>query len=183
MAREKGISTLVGLIIIIAVAVVAFGGVFAYQYLTQPKVPANTENNQLIVGGDRDAHGCIPSAGYSWCEAKQKCLRTWEEPCQAEQVIIELWPDKNSYNFQENSFMAKGARNNFNDYKNPVKIYTNSSTKIFSTGATPVENYDFAGFYALIKNWIGPDWWFTVKGQKNPDGSINATEISYFVQE
>jgi hypothetical protein len=34
------------------------------------------------VGGDRDAHGCIGSAGYQWCEAKQKCLRIWEEPCE-----------------------------------------------------------------------------------------------------
>ncbi len=34
-----------------------------------------------IVGGDRDEHGCIGSAGYSWCELKQKCLRVWEEPC------------------------------------------------------------------------------------------------------
>jgi len=34
-----------------------------------------------IVGGDRDAHGCIGSAGYTWCEQKQKCLRIWEEPC------------------------------------------------------------------------------------------------------
>ncbi len=34
-----------------------------------------------IVGGDRDEHGCIGSAGYSWCEPKQKCLRIWEEAC------------------------------------------------------------------------------------------------------
>lgn len=34
-----------------------------------------------IVGNDRDEHGCIGSAGYTWCEAKQKCLRTWEEAC------------------------------------------------------------------------------------------------------
>ena len=34
-----------------------------------------------LVGGDKDAHGCIGSAGYSWCEPKQKCLRTWEESC------------------------------------------------------------------------------------------------------
>ena len=38
---------------------------------------------QPIVGGDRDSHGCIGSAGYSWCEAKQKCLRQWEEKCEA----------------------------------------------------------------------------------------------------
>ncbi len=35
-----------------------------------------------LVGGDRDAHGCIGSAGYTWCEAKQKCLRIWEEKCE-----------------------------------------------------------------------------------------------------
>ncbi len=39
------------------------------------------EEEEPLIGGDRDAHGCIPSAGYTWCEAKQKCLRVWEEPC------------------------------------------------------------------------------------------------------
>lgn len=37
-----------------------------------------------MPGGDRDGHGCIPSAGYSWCEEKQKCLREWEEPCKGQ---------------------------------------------------------------------------------------------------
>lgn len=31
-----------------------------------------------IVGGDRDAHGCIGSAGYAWCERTQQCERPWE---------------------------------------------------------------------------------------------------------
>ncbi len=35
-----------------------------------------------IVGGDKDIHGCIGSAGYSWCEIKNKCLRVWEEKCE-----------------------------------------------------------------------------------------------------
>lgn len=34
-----------------------------------------------IVGDDRDVHGCIGSAGYTWCAAKNKCLRSWEESC------------------------------------------------------------------------------------------------------
>jgi|GEM_PF-1764311 len=41
----------------------------------------STQNETAVVGGDRDEHGCIGSAGYIWCETKQKCLRTWEEPC------------------------------------------------------------------------------------------------------
>jgi hypothetical protein len=42
-----------------------------------------------IVGGDRDAYGCIPSAGYQWCEVKQKCIRSWEESCSS--------PNSNNY--------------------------------------------------------------------------------------
>ncbi len=42
---------------------------------------------QQVVGGDEDEHGCKPSAGYSWCEGKQKCLRIWEEPCTQEDAI------------------------------------------------------------------------------------------------
>ncbi|MDD4627881.1 MAG: hypothetical protein PHE68_00615 [Candidatus Peribacteraceae bacterium] len=44
-----------------------------------------------IVGGDRDAHGCIGSAGYTWCEAKKKCLRVWEEECFASAKEAIVW--------------------------------------------------------------------------------------------
>lgn len=33
------------------------------------------------IGGQKDEHGCLIGAGYSWCEAKNKCLRVWEEDC------------------------------------------------------------------------------------------------------
>ena len=29
-------------------------------------------------GADRDEHGCIRSAGYSWCAIEGKCVRPWE---------------------------------------------------------------------------------------------------------
>jgi len=37
--------------------------------------------DEPLVGGDKDEHGCIGSAGYEWCEVKQKCIRPWEEQC------------------------------------------------------------------------------------------------------
>jgi hypothetical protein len=43
--------------------------------------PSPDTGSVPIVGNDRDEHGCIPSAGYSWCEEKQKCIRPWEEKC------------------------------------------------------------------------------------------------------
>lgn len=67
--------TIIALGILVAVSV---GGVMAYKFWWIPR----GETNQL-VGGDKDAHGCIGSAGYSWCEAKNKCLRVWEETCYA----------------------------------------------------------------------------------------------------
>jgi|GEM_PF-1876502 len=49
-----------------------------------------------LVGGDRDAHGCVGSAGYMWCEPKTKCLRIWEEPCwpEATEAIKQAFADK-----------------------------------------------------------------------------------------
>jgi len=40
------------------------------------------------IGGDKDEHGCLIAAGYTWCEAKQKCLRSWEEECKAEAPLV-----------------------------------------------------------------------------------------------
>jgi len=47
--------------------------------ISEGEVPA-----QSISGNDRDEHGCIGSAGYTWCEAKKKCIRSWEEKCEAD---------------------------------------------------------------------------------------------------
>ncbi len=49
-----------------------------------PKYPVNIDcgkNKDELIGGQRDKHGCLTPAGYSWCEIKNKCLRVWEEPC------------------------------------------------------------------------------------------------------
>ncbi|MFA6106891.1 MAG: hypothetical protein WC745_04450 [Patescibacteria group bacterium] len=48
----------------------------------QFKADPDGRGEMPMVGNDRDEHGCIPSAGYSWCEAKKKCLRIWEERCE-----------------------------------------------------------------------------------------------------
>jgi len=45
------------------------------------RLPARENGPDILLGGDRDEHGCIGSAGYSWCESKQKCLRIFEEDC------------------------------------------------------------------------------------------------------
>lgn len=43
----------------------------------------NTGTQRNLVGGDKDIHGCLGSAGYLWCEAKASCIRPWENYCTA----------------------------------------------------------------------------------------------------
>ena len=40
---------------------------------------AKAQTETPAPGSDRDSHGCIPSAGYTWSEVLQKCIRIWEE--------------------------------------------------------------------------------------------------------
>ena len=36
-----------------------------------------------LIGGQKDGHGCLVAAGYSWCGAKNVCIRQWEQYCTA----------------------------------------------------------------------------------------------------
>lgn len=103
--NQKGIAPIAIILIIIGVLAVG-GGIYVIKKFQKPVIQACTqeakqcpdgsyvsrtepncefaacpEKSENILGGDKDEHGCIGSAGYSWCEEKQKCLRTWEEPC------------------------------------------------------------------------------------------------------
>lgn len=68
-------------LLIIVSALIAIGG-SVYFYVKKDSSNSNTTTTNTLVGNDRDTHGCIGSAGYSWCEIKNKCLRIWEEKCE-----------------------------------------------------------------------------------------------------
>ena len=40
--------------------------------------PGAQAQDASAVGSDRDAHGCITSAGYRWCAKENECKRPWE---------------------------------------------------------------------------------------------------------
>ncbi|TKT80412.1 hypothetical protein XW59_006570 [Aquamicrobium sp. LC103] len=39
---------------------------------------SQAQTSAPLPGSDRDSHGCIGSAGYSWCERTKQCERPWE---------------------------------------------------------------------------------------------------------
>ncbi|GMI13606.1 hypothetical protein TrLO_g1167 [Triparma laevis f. longispina] len=74
-------------------AAFAILGVFllisVYNLLSSSPVTSGDEMNEVVggtmsssgehmVGGDRDDHGCIGSAGYTYCAGLRKCVRPWE---------------------------------------------------------------------------------------------------------
>ena len=67
------------LLIVIVVAVVAVG---LYFWLMPQEETTEIGETEIMPGSDRDEHGCIGSAGYEWCEPKEKCIRPWEEDCE-----------------------------------------------------------------------------------------------------
>jgi hypothetical protein len=44
----------------------------------KPKDKSEKEEKVPMVGGDRDSHGCIGSAGYQWSVLKNECIRIFE---------------------------------------------------------------------------------------------------------
>lgn len=84
------ILTVLIFVVVIMSASYAFRGYLNKISNNQESVPKEQENLPKVIGGDKDEHGCLGPAGYSWCEAKQKCLRVWEEACTNEDIPNEV---------------------------------------------------------------------------------------------
>lgn len=74
----------------------------------------------VLVGGDRDIHGCIASAGYTWSTVSQSCVRPWEvstKKSPREALKAHTWnlvslngkaiTQSGTLTFQRNTFHAK----------------------------------------------------------------------------
>lgn len=72
---------------LLLITFILIGLLISTYYLTAPTEEEITNDlivEEQVIGGQKDEHGCLGSAGYSWCEASQKCVRIWEEGCDDE---------------------------------------------------------------------------------------------------
>lgn len=104
-------------------------------------------NGEPIIGGDTDEHGCLIAAGYSWCEAKEECLRQWEDPCEA------VFTHEQAYAYVQGSWDCTKEGNILDEY-----IYNNETrtwwfeTDIEKEGCNPAcVVYEDTGLIEL--NW------------------------------
>ena len=109
------------------------GFYFGYQYGIKSVItsdsnvkPTTVEETptEVLVGGDEDEHGCKASAGYSWCEIKQKCLRIWEEECEDEKIEETV-----------KEAVTKILINKYNLEKDKVSVQVNKEVGDFATGS------------------------------------------------
>jgi len=77
----KNKKIILALSIIIVLILITIGVIYALNGCGTNKEEKFIETSEQIIGGNKDDNGCLIAAGYSWCETKQKCLRTWEEEC------------------------------------------------------------------------------------------------------
>ncbi|VVB77982.1 Uncharacterised protein [uncultured archaeon] len=59
------------LTLMLTILIVILGALMTYSYIKEG-------NSQNIIGGDKDSHGCLGPAGYSWNSSIGACIREWE---------------------------------------------------------------------------------------------------------
>ena len=61
--------------------ILVLAGIALAIIIIAPFVFFNQKEEEKIIGGDTDRHGCLVGAGYSYCPTTDKCQRMWEEYC------------------------------------------------------------------------------------------------------
>jgi len=141
-----------GLITAIIIGLVGLG---AYYYGKQQSnnVPVvSVSPTQPMVGNDKDEHGCIGSAGYTWCAAKNKCLRIWEEPCTTPTV---------TENIAELIKQALIKKNNWTNADIEVTISKNEG--MFVSGGVKEKSSEVGGGYFFAAK-VNGEWKIVADG-------------------
>lgn len=136
-----------------------------------------TSTDEQIIGGNLDEHGCLGPAGYSWCEAKNKCLRVWEELCNlptatsTEVVITSPQPNE----LITSPLFVKGfARGNwFFEANLPIKLLDANENIIlahFGTAQSEWMTSDFVPFNGELAFITTSTTGFLLISKDNPSG-------------
>ena len=113
-----------------------------------------------MVGNDRDEHGCIGSAGYSWCEDLWECVQPWETKCESlmgseeNKSVVEDDLNKNDENVVEEQ-SEKNITEDWNVMSEwvDVDLETENISKIYSV-LEDIKDYGEAEFGEIIPTSI-----------------------------
>lgn len=149
MKKSNFLLIIVGIIIISAIVL---------------RLTTRTETKKTpVVDNNRDDHGCLSSAGYTWCEIKQKCLRTWEEVCAVEvapvsPALAEVAPQAT---FTTNALIKSPLRNEL--VTSPLKVEGQVGGAWFFEGSLPIKLVDNNDQQIVAGVAVAEDDWMTDK--------------------
>ena len=115
--------------------------------------PTATEEAPM-VGGDRDEHGCIGSAGYTWSALRGECIQTFEvgtrlnpvDVKEEEAVISAFIVSKDGDNSQVELFITGEEQNPIlkqeadGTFKNGKYTYNAQTKELFIDGKVAYKN-------------------------------------------
>ncbi len=104
--------------------------------------------NDVVVWNDKDEHWCIWSAGYTWSEEKEECVRAWEEEKEEIKVV-----SKKEYQMKVNMVMTKDGKNTMEWEYKIYKKDGNAYTEIVKFGWEWMEDMPFKPVATLNKWW------------------------------
>lgn len=99
------------------------------------------QQNEIIIGGQKDQNGCLTGAGYTWSQLKQTCIRPFEQGITLIQIT------------SEGSF-ASASYILFSDDKKQAELFTPLETGSVLLKANNNGNYT-NGQYQLKKENAG----------------------------
>jgi hypothetical protein len=124
------------------VVIIGLGYYIIYKNPTTSKRESDSSNQ--IVGGDEDTNHCLGSAGYSWCEAKSKCLRVFEEFCpNAVITLVESIKNQTGVSFTnpENTEFDWYVNDGVNTFQKKISGITYKANSIHFADYEKIENY------------------------------------------
>jgi hypothetical protein len=158
MQKQKGISTIIGIIIIAAVAVILFGGVFAYQYFsTQQTRPTACTKEAKVCPDGSSVYRTEPNCEFTQCPATV-----------SGQLPINIKPNQ----IISLPFTLTGkASNQFEGQWGNVKMYDSLNnlltTKIISTPCDYGKSCDFS---LILNGTPKTNTGYLIFSQDNPSG-------------
>lgn len=99
-----------------------------------PKESPTSMNDNSIVGGQTDAHGCLASAGESWSELRQTCLQIFEAGVRLNPVDV-----------KENEAVIS-AFVLFNEDKSKVEVFTPNNGQAILEKSAQGDSYENTTF-------------------------------------
>ncbi len=161
-------------LIVILPAILA---IFVIFFLVMPRVQENRKNTEQKIGGQRDEHGCLGSAGYTWSEEAEACIREWEIKGEGSKQAIKIAVDDLGWQGDATvieviqarcigCFVIKLERNSTNDRKN----ITLNNWEVEKVSLTPEECIGLGGEPLNI-----------VGGATCSEGKENVGEVTGFI--